>query len=190
MKHFFILLTLLTITLPVFSENRTVVTRNPLRNYYQPYNSYSSTFSDIGALEKYAFNKSYPRESSLQRLQRLEAETFGAVQNGDINARYENVRNAILSRPKQNYRTSLLRGLGNYFSGQMTGFTPPIGSSYNYPYATSFNPNYYNNSFNYVPYPTTYGNSAITEYTRGPFGGGYRINNFNTGSSSGIRILD
>lgn len=190
MQRILILLALFAISLPVSAENRTIVTRTPIRNYYQPYNCYPSPLSDIGALEKYALNQNYPRESSLQRLQRLEMEAFGAIQSGDINSRYSNVKNAILSRPKQNYKTSFIKGLGNYFSGQMTGFTPSFSSTNTYPYTTSFNPNYYSPSLNYAPYPTTYGNSAVTEYSRGPFGGGYRINNFVTGSSGGIKILD
>ena len=187
MKPAFIVLLLFLFSNCVFAENRTVVTKTPIYNYYQPYTQ--TNFADINALEKYAFNKSYPRENPIVRLQRLEANTFGAVQCGDFNTRYENVRSAILARPKQDYRTSILRNLGNYFSGQMTGFTPSIQTQNYNPYMTSFNQNAYN-SYNYTPYPNTFGNSSITEYSRGPFGGGYRINNYGVGSSSGVRILD
>ena len=83
-----------------------------------------SVFSDINALEKYTLNRNYNKESDLQRLQRLEMQAFGAIQSGDINSRYDNVRNAILSRPQNNYKSSLWRNIGNYFSGQMTGYTP------------------------------------------------------------------
>lgn len=191
MKHFLTVLTLLSLSIPVFAESRTIVTRTPVYNYNQPYyNPYNNhSFSDIGALEQYALNRTYPRESSLQRLQRLESQAFGAVQSGDINQRYDNVRSAILSRPKDNYRTSLLRGLGNYFSGQMTGFTPSIGSSSPYAYTSSFNPAY-NGGFSTTPYPTTFGNQRYVDYGGTFFNRGYRMNNYGTGSSSGVKILD
>ena len=159
------------------THSNPIYRHTPSAKYYQ-----SSHFSDINALEKYSFNKNFQRESDLERLQRLEMQAFGAVQSGDINRRYENVRNVILSRPNyNNTRTSFLRNLGNYFSGQMTGYTP----SFNSTYSPSFNP-FTTSSF--VP-PTTYGNQSFTQISS-PFGGGYRINNYGTGSSSGIRILD
>ena len=197
-----LLILALTSPLTTFATTRTVVTRSPY--YYnpnfnnvqtrphwnnRPYNhtpSFNhcspchncSNFSDINALEKYTMNRNYPRENDIQRLERLEMQAFGALQNGDINSRYENVRNAILSRPKQNYKTSLLRNIGDYFVGQTTGYTPSIGSS-----------SPFNNSFYQGSYPTTYGNSSFTEF-RGPFGSGYSLNNFSTGSNAGVRILD
>lgn len=184
---------------PAFAASRTIVTQSPY--YYNPnfnhgyarphwnngippqrhpYCHNCSSFSDINALENYILNRNYARESDLQRLERLEMQAFGALQSGDINTRYDNVRSAILSRPKQNYRTSLLRNIGNYFGGQMTGYTPSMGSSSPFGYTTS----------SFSPYPTTYGNSSITEYSS-PFGGrGYTINNYSTGSNAGVRILD
>lgn len=204
------LLVLLSISL-VFMQNcafasRTVVTTRPVYNpyYNQCNNNYHhhnpyynmphahtynhnhmyrpTTFHDIGALEKYSLNRNYGRESNLQRLQRLEMQAFGAVQSGDIDTRYDNVRNAILSRPNYtNTKTSLLRNIGNYFGGQMTGFTPSLTSD---PFFSS------SQSFYTTPYPSTYGNTNVTQYSS-PFGGnGYRINNYGTGSSSGIKILD
>lgn len=192
----------------VMAESRTIVTRTPLpynhpynytnsRNpihYYngpyhninRPYNIRRSTsgFSDISALEEYSMNRSFKRESDLERLERLELQAFGAIQQGDIASRYDNVRSAILSRPQQNYKTSLLRNIGNYFAGQMTGFTPSLNSfGSSNPYMTPMS------GFTTTNYPTTYGNNSITEYS-GPFGGGYRINNFGTGSSAGVRIID
>ena len=152
---------------------------NNARRYYP-----QSYFSDIGALEKYSMNRNFTRESDLQRLQRLEMQAFGAVQSGDINQRYDNVRNAILSRPNyNNTKTSLLRNIGNYFSGQMTGFTPRFTPAF------APDPFFSNSNFASTPYPTTYGNQSFEQYSS-PFGGGYRINNHGTGSSSGVRILD
>ena len=143
----------------------------------------SSNFSDLSALEKYTFNRSYGRESDLDRLQRLEMQTFGAIQAGDINTRYDRVRNAILARPKQNYRTSWFRNIGNFFGGQLTGFTPSFDSSFdNDPFFSS-------SAFSGIPYPSSYGNSSVSQFS-GPYGSGYRLNNYGTGSTSGVRILD
>ena len=152
---------------------------NPNRNIYRTYPQNYRAFPDLNALEKYSMNKVYSRDSDLERLQRLEMQTFGAVQSGDITSRYENVRGAILSRPKQNYKTSLLRNIGNYFSGQMTGFTPSFSND---PFFTSSN-------FSSTPYPTSYGNRSFTEY-KSPFGSGYQINDFGTSSGCGVKILD
>lgn len=151
--------------------------RNHSNYAYKPY--YNKSFSDLSALEKYSLNKTYSRESDLQRLQRLEMQAFGAVQSGDITTRYDNVRNAILSRPKQNYKTSLLRNIGNYFSGQMTGYTPSFSND-------SF---FSDSSFSRCPYPTSYGNRSYSQVS-GPLRSGYFINDYGTSSGAGVKILD
>ena len=199
MYRFILSLFIFALMTPSYAATRTVVTQSPYyynpnfnqiqtrpyHHYNRPYRQYynpcykCSNFSDINALEKYTMNRNFTRESDIQRLERLEMQAFGALQNGDINTRYENVRSAILSRPKQNYRTSFLRNIGDYFAGQTTGYTPSIGSS-----------NPFINSFSRGNYPTNYGNSAFTEFS-GPFGTrGYNLNNYSTGSNAGIRILD
>lgn len=202
----------------VLAESRTIVTRRPVYNnsfnnrryhrqpnrhynnrrpYYRPNNFYNnaynqrrffhprrSSFSDLSALEQYTLNRNFTRESDLERLQRLEMQAFGAVQQGDINTRYDNVRNAILSRPKNNYRTSLIRNIGNFFGGQLTGFTPSFNSSFDDdPFFSS------NSSFTTTQFPSTFGSTSTTGYSS-PFGKGYRVNNFGTGSSTGVHILD
>ena len=202
----------------VLAESRTIVTRRPVYNnrfnnrhyhrppnryynnrrpYYRPNNFYNnaynqrrffhprrSSFSDLSALEQYTLNRNFTRESDLERLQRLEMQAFGAVQQGDINTRYDNVRNAILSRPINNYRTSLIRNIGNFFGGQLTGFTPSFNSSFDDdPFFSS------NSSFTTTQFPSTFGSTSTTGYSS-PFGKGYRVNNFGTGSSTGVHILD
>ena len=191
----------------VLAESRTIVTRRPVynnrfnnRHYHRPPNRYynnrrpyyrpnnfhprRSSFSDLSALEQYTLNRNFTRESDLERLQRLEMQAFGAVQQGDINTRYDNVRNAILSRPKNNYRTSLIRNIGNFFGGQLTGFTPSFNSSFDDdPFFSS------NSSFTTTQFPSTFGSTSTTGYSS-PFGKGYRVNNFGTGSSTGVHILD
>lgn len=191
-------LILCAILLPTYAGNTNI---SPEFYYPQYYDSYipqkllkkkhnNSYFSDIAALEKYALNKTYKRDSDLERLQRLEMATFGSIQNGNLDSRYDTVSNAILSRPKQNFKTSFLKNLSNYLSGQMTGYTPSLFDNRNAYYGSNYNPNYYPNTFSQTSYPSTYDNGRIVEYGSGPFNTGYRINNFQTGSSSGITILD
>lgn len=172
----------------VSAESRTVVTQKP---YYYPNNYREPYFSDLGALEKYVFNRTYPRENIITRIQRLENEAFGAVQSGDMYLRYDRVKSAVLSRPKNDGKMSLLRTIGNYFAGQMTGYTPPIDNSIYSPY--NYTPNVFSQNlpqaFSQTPYPTTYDNGRMIEYGS-PFNHGYRLNNFGTGSSSGVHILN
>ena len=196
MYRFFALLLLISIALPAFSQ-RTVITRQPYYNpYYRPnyysnayyggdYNIHNpryrygrqtpSMFADINDLEKYALNKNYYRENDRSRLERLERLAFGAVQEGDMYSRYNNVRNAILTRPQQNYKTSLLKSIGNYFTGQLTGYTPSI-----------------NDLDNSAVFPfdnTNFGQSSVDSYVT-PWSKGYHTNNYGVGSSSGVHILD
>ena len=161
-------------------NNRRYYNAYPRRRFFNNNHYYPTTsFSDMGALEKYTLDKTFSRDSDLQRLERLEMEAFGAIQPGDVNSRYDNVRTAILSRPKQNYKTSFWRNIGNFFGGQMTGFTPSLDND----------PFFSGSSFASTPYPTTYGNSNITQFAS-PWGSGYRVNNYGTGSGCGVKILD
>lgn len=203
----------------VLAESRTIVTRRPVYNnrfnnrhyhrppnryynnrrpYYRPNNFYNnaynqrrffhprrSSFSDLSALEQYTLNRNFTRESDLERLQRLEMQAFGAVQQGDINTRYDNVRNAILSRPKNNYRTSLIRNIGNFFGGQLTGFTPSFNSSFDDDPFFSSNSSFYDYTISiYIS------EVHLQQEYSSPFCKGYRVNNFGTGSSTGVHILD
>ena len=193
-RFIFLLIFSIFLSTYCFAATRTVVTRQPYYNYNSPYNtayyggSYvppkyrynnnkytSSSFSDLNDLEKYALNKNFFKDSELSRLERLEKQAFGEVRQGDIITRYNNVRNAILSRPKQTYKTSLLRSIGDYFSGQTTGITP------------SLNSNDYDINSNFTTFP--YGSSSATNYSN-PWGSGYRVNNYGIGTGTGVRILD
>ena len=188
MYRFLVLLTLSAFTMPALAE-RTVVTQRPYYNpYYAPQAYYGgdyipqrrfqrqnhSVFFDINDLEKYAMNRNFSKDSDQIRLERLETLAFGAVQEGDIYARYNNVRNAILSRPKQNYKTSLLRGLSNYLNGQLTGFTPQLNQNIN---------------SDIYSYPSDYERKSYTKYSS-PWGSGYKSNYYGMGSGTGVHILD
>lgn len=148
------------------------------------YNQYISP-NDLNALEKYALNKTYNRENNLHRLERLENLAFGATQYGDLDSRYRNVENAILSRPKYNTKNSLLRNFTNYLSGQTTGFTPNLSSYPNYNNLGGFN----SNPYLFTPSPR-YNNSSYEQYSNGIFGGGWGISGNDFGTGSSIRILD
>lgn len=133
-----------------------------------------SMFPDINDLEKYAMNKCYYRENDRARIERLERLAFGDIQSGALNIRYNNVRNAILSRPTQNYKTSLIKSIRNYLGGQITGYTPTM-------------------DINNAVYPfndTDFGKNSVINYSS-PWGGnGYKIENYGIGNSSSIKILD
>ena len=146
---------------------------------------HSLTKQKLNALEKHALNKTYNRESYLERLERLENLTFGATQYGDLENRYRNVENAIYSRPQYKTKNSLLNNIANYFSGEATGFTPNL-----IPYPT------YNNLGGFSSNPYTYhpnngfNNNSYEQYSNGIFGGGWGYSGHDYGTGSSIRILD
>ncbi len=130
----------------------------------------NDTMNNLNLLEEYAFNKTFKRDENLKRLERLEELAFGAVQSGDYDTRYRNVETAILSRPKNNYeKKSLLSSIGDYFSGQLTGFTPSILTQ-------DLTPGFTRN--------------ANESFSNGIFGSGYNNFSHNYGSNSGVHILD
>ena len=185
MYRFFVLLIISSLILPAYSSTKNVVTQTPI--YSPHYGAYYggdylpprtrhrkqtvSIFPDINDLEKYAMNRNFFRENDRTRLERLESLAFGAVQEGDYRTRYNNVRNAILSRPKPNYKTSLFRNISDYFGGQITGYTPSIDQT--------------NGSF----YTSPFGKSSATNYST-PWGHGTSINNYGMSSGMGIKMLD
>ena len=192
MYRFIVLFLLLVLPVSAFSATMKVVTQTPYNQYYAPQAYYggdyippkrysrhnASKFYDINDLEKYAMNKNFTRDSDRIRLERLETLAFGAVQEGDIYTRYDNVRNAILSRPKQNYKTSVLRNISDYLNGQLTGYTPSVNSSAS-------------DSFFFDSYPASsdFGKRSSVDYST-PWGRGYRTENYGTGSGSTVHILD
>ena len=174
-RYIFIILLSIIFIMPALAT-REIVTQEPYYNpnivYSNPYNTrYNLKSNELSALEEYAFNNNFAHENNLQRLCRLEMQTFGSIQQGDFDTRYKNVRTAILSRPKQKQNYTVWKNLANYFIGQTTGYTPPI--------------------INTLPQNTfsTFGNSNGIEYAN-PYHRGYRINNFWGGSGSKISILD
>lgn len=175
------------------NKPKTIITGH--RNYNQPYYNYREDCphcyhhnpyygynripaGSLNALEKYALNRNYRRENDLQRLERLESLAFGSIQSGDINSRYRNVENAILSRPQQNYRRSVIGNIANYFAGQATGYTPSITGDF----ANL-------GGFSNFPDPN-YNNQRFEQYNNGIFGSGWGIQNQSFGNGTRVQILD
>ena len=173
-KKMLVFTLLICFVLPAYAK-RTVVTKQPYYGEYYNQTEYKN-LNGINDLEQYVFNRNYTTENNLQRLCRLETAVFGTIQTGDIYNRYENVRSAVFEHTKQNYNNSILKSLGNYFTGQLTGFTPPV--YYNSPQQYSSN-----------PYQNSYSNGSFTEFS-GPSGRGYRYNDYSRGAQTGVRILD
>ena len=174
------LLLILTITMPAFSATRKIITQTPYYNpCYAPQAYYggdyipprkysrrvSSRFYDINDLERYAFNKNFTKDSDRIRLERLETLAFGAIQEGDIYTRYDNARNAILTRPRQNPKNSVLHSVSDFFNGQLTGFTPSIST------------------------PSDFGKRLDSSYST-PWSKGFKTNSYGIGSGSSVHILD
>ena len=186
MYRYMILFLFIIVSVPVFAS-RTFTSQMPYYNanygayyggdhipkrMYMPRKNFTR-FSDINELERYALNRNFSKDSDVTRLERLETLAFGAVQRGDINARYDNVREAILTRPKQNYKTSLLRNISDFFSGKLTGYTPNINQDV---FDTDFD-------------DSSFGKSSAVNYSS-PWGNGYRTNRYGTGSGFGVHIVD
>lgn len=128
----------------------------------------------LSDLEEKVFGQKFPQNGPVRRIERLEQQVFGAVQSGDINARYDTLRMAVKAYNDNKYantdstamprRTVRNVGLGTrgwgsntFMGGRMTGFTPPINpfadpflDNNNNFGSSSFENNDYNNS-NYTP---------------------------------------
>ena len=184
---------ILILIMLLFSYNLCVQAENTFTTI-TPMKCYNHDFSDISALEKYSMNKIYKRDNIVNRIERLEELAFGSIQSGNINQRYHNVKNAILSRPQQyNNKYTLLKTLGNYLNGQMTGYTPTLDYNQYIPansqFYTPYNSNYMPSFHNINTYPNDFGYKNYTT-TTSPFGNGYRRYNSSYGTTSSIKILD
>ena len=133
MRKFVVLLLIINI-IPVYADTfssklkmnqpKTIIStyegsrrQNRLHPHHCPQCHYNNPYlssNDLSALEKYALNKTYRRESDLARLERLENLAFGTIQEGDIHNRYHNLETAILSRPQYKTKNSLLNNIFSY----------------------------------------------------------------------------
>jgi hypothetical protein len=158
------------------------------RNCHYPQGNYLS-HGNLNALEKYALNKTFRKESDLARLERLENLAFGATQIGDLASRYANVEQAILSRPKYKTKNSLLGNLANYFTGSPTGYTPSLDNFYNSTMGLPPGLGFTNFGGDYFPTPG-FLNQNFEQYSNGLFSRGWGMSNHNYGTGSSVRILD
>jgi len=133
----------------------------------------------ISALERSMFNRVWKQDDNLTRIQRLEQQVFGSVQHGDLNSRYQRLQNTINNQyyyPNNysGYNTTPQKGfwgnlVNSFAGGALTGITPGIsGVNMIDPFYTGGN-GYYNG-------------------IQSQNGGGNYF--YDTGSSSGVRILD
>ena len=212
-----VLILTLSIIMPVFASMFSTrgnslyngfTNRTPSRIYTNPYSSYSHCkkcysykhprrVGNIDALERRVFKKKYSKEGNLRRLERLENLTFGATQSGDYVTRFKNVEAAILSRPEQSYKRSILGNIASYFTGTPTGFTPSITDTIITPsYVTPGSIPYLSPTMNSMmpmgDFSTSpnFDNQRFEQYSNGIWGNGYRTFGNNYGSGSSIRILD
>ena len=142
-----------------------------------------SNFSGLSKLEQKVFDNIYNGDTPENRITRLEQETMGTIQSGDLISRYKNLQRVVpkyhSNRLARQYGgipimstgggwRGLAGSLGNFFnsySGYPTGYTPPIFSPYPNYYQPDFQQNIYSNH-------------------------GWGYNNSNLGTGSGVHILD
>ena len=197
---------LFTTTYP--NSNTTQRIDNIISNFNQINKNPNISRNDLTKIEAKVFNQTYPQNSPERRIERLEQQLLGAVQSGDLNTRYENIKTASKCHNSNNYSAADLQAQGTrgvwqgltqamggsmFGGGMMTGFTPPI-APFNNNYSSGYGNNNYNN---YNAYSNSNTNSYASAYPSGS--GMYRGNRTNHGyqdsfqdysSGAGVTILD
>lgn len=164
----------------------------------------------LSDLESKVFGQKYPQNGPARRIERLEQQVFGAIQSGDLNARYDTLRMAVKAYNDNKYANNDIapatRGFGRgisigmggrgmqgmggsfgnpFMSGRMTGFTPPIGIQ-NDPFFDDNN-NFGSSSFGNNNYGNNAYNNNPTSYYN-PRKSAFRtIGSDDSGSSSSYR---
>lgn len=151
----------------------------------------------LSKIEAKVFKQIFPQNTVQRRIERLEQQMLGAVQNGNIDERYnvlllaeknynknaynnniDAIESYNMNTVNPNFNTQsgwkgLLTNFSNpFWGGSMTGFTPPVTPGYN-----NYN-NYYN-------YPNNYGSYRGYRTNRG-----YMDNFHSYTSGTGVTILD
>ncbi len=106
---------------------------NIISNYNQ-INKYPNISQNaLSKLEKQVFNQNFSQNNAQRRIERLEEQLLGAVQSGDMDARFETLKIAAKAYKNQQKDEffpnsgSGWQGLGNSMrGGTLTGFTPSI----------------------------------------------------------------
>lgn len=126
---------------------------------------FASYEEKLNQLEYLKYGKNFQNESLSQRLLRLEEDSFGLSQSGDINSRIDMLfkiaqnnypnqlsydRKVYPQYKKRSKLKNFLNDLASTFtdSGMMTGYIPPMQSYDNSFYNDSFGGDYYNRFFN------------------------------------------
>ncbi len=167
---------------------------------------------DITRLEDTFFNQQFKDESQPDRLDRLEYRAFGALQQGSDEERVKKLKSAALNYrskrvqdleqefyPYYNQPTitttsgwkGVFGNLNNYFNGGVpTGMSPQIYYPPNV-LPQHYHPNSYYRSSNrfYNNRPRSIFNNGYSRYVKNNRGE-WAYDNINTGSSTGITILD
>lgn len=124
------------------NSNPTQRIDNIISNYKQ-INTYPNISKNVlSKIERQVFNQSFDKSNPKLRIERLESQLLGAVQSGDLDARYETIKLAAKAYNKNKGDFSDMdtntgwKGLSSTFGnsmfggGTMTGFTPPISPVY------------------------------------------------------------
>ena len=173
---------------------------NIISNFNQM-NKYPNISSGtLTKIERQVLNQTFEQNGAKRRIERLEEQMFGAVQSGDLTARYDAVKMAAQNfknrnladtdnyfNPKANLRRGLSFGFGN---GRMTGYTPNI-NPFNASNFNDFDSGYYNPAmYNRNSYSNNYNTNTNSNSSSGPYG----FRNYNGtssfGSGAGVTILD
>lgn len=159
---------------------------------------YGISIREIERLEKKVLGQTFSNDDTDSRITRLEKEMLGAMQNGNLAERFKTIKtasqhynaypemaqNKATYGPPSYYRPNSATGvngmlqnilgsvLGNFGSGTMTGYTPPVYDTYN----------------QYGQYPGVNPGMGMQDYYMGNHGG--HMDNRNIGNGASIRILD
>lgn len=135
----------------------------------------NNTYSGLSKLERKIFNKTYDNDLPENRVSRLEEQIMGTIQSGDLNSRYNILKNAANPYCGIPIMTSgggwrgLAGSLGNFFSGAYRGYPTGLSPQIMSPYINNYGP----------------------DYSRGFYSNhGWAQNNIYRGSNTGVTILD
>jgi len=149
--------------------------------------TYTSNSSNLNLMEQALFNRNYNRENMNSRLNRLEENMFGEVQNGTIAERYRNLSQSFdYNRPNPYY---------NYNNRYYNNYNNP------YPMFSPYSPettrklgilsrlsNFFGgNATGVTPYPDGFFQDSMTS---SPFGNSYYSHNNTFGNGATVRMLD
>ena len=176
MNKFILLLSLLSVTMPVYANINHIAVLEDNGIYRNPYslnvpvnNRISQhNYNRLSELENSIFGQNYENQDIITRIERLEYNIFNRLYpNSTINQRINNLiyrynRTINSNNYSNNKLGNIISRFNRVFYGVPTGYTPPIYSNGNY---GNYN-DYYDNK------------------------GYYYYNNKSIGTGSGVHIID